>query len=181
MRPLILGSAFVTFVLAATAGAQPAPVQATVPLHVEGNRPYVDVTLRRVNGSMRVARFLVDSGGGGFLLTEPLARDLGLTWGRTVREEGSEFAKPSAIPSANIGGVPLDLDPARVSIVVGESNMVPRGAPGQADGLLPGHVLAKYHVVFDYPAATFAIARPGVLTARRRAADAGRTDGISAD
>jgi hypothetical protein len=44
--------------------------------------------------------------------------------------------------------------------------MLPPGAPGHADGLLPGHVLAKYHVVFDYPAGTFTIARPGALAPR---------------
>src|SRR4029079_1078868 len=67
--------------------------QATVPLHVEGNRPFVDVTFHRADGTTRAARFLVDSGGGAFLIVEPLARDLGLTWGATTREEGSEFAR----------------------------------------------------------------------------------------
>jgi hypothetical protein len=32
--------------------------------------------------------------------------------------------------------------------------------------MLPGHVLSRYHVVFDYPNATFTIARPGALTPR---------------
>jgi hypothetical protein len=53
-----------------------APNQATVPLLVEKNRPFIDLTFRRADGSKRSARFLIDSGGGGFALTEPLARDL---------------------------------------------------------------------------------------------------------
>jgi hypothetical protein len=45
-------------------------------------------------------------------------------------------------------------------VVIGQDNMLPPAAKAHADGLLPGHVLAKYHVVFDYPKATFTIAKP---------------------
>jgi len=159
---LMAGAALV--VTARTALPGRVPVRVTVPLVVEGNRPYVDVTLRRANGTERIARFLVDSGGGGFLLTEPLARDLGLTWGKTSKEEGAEFATPSVIPQASIGVFPLALTPERVLVLVGETNVVPKAAPGHADGLLPGHILAKYHVVFDYPRAEFTIALPHMLT-----------------
>jgi hypothetical protein len=30
--------------------------------------------------------------------------------------------------------------------------------------MLPGHILSQYHVVFDYPKATFTLAKPGVLS-----------------
>jgi predicted aspartyl protease len=136
---------------------------ATVPLLVEGNRPFIDVTFQKPDGSKRSARFLVDSGGGGFLLVEPLARDLGLQWGKTEHEEGSEFAQITNPPEAFVGEFPLELNPDRVLVLIGADNMVPKAAPGHADGMFPGHLLARYHVVFDYPKATFTIARAGVL------------------
>lgn len=140
--------------------------QVTVPLHVEGNRPFVDVTFQRPDGTTRSARFLVDSGGGGFLIVEPLARDLGLAWGETVREEGAEFASVSEPPRAFVGAFPLDLVPSRVAVVIGTDTILRPVAPGHAEGMFPGHLLARYHVVFDYPNGTFTLARPGVLTPR---------------
>lgn len=137
--------------------------QATVPLLVEGNRPFVDVSFRRADGTTRSARFLVDSGGGGFLLTEPLARDLGLTWGEPQREEGREFAVPAQVPEAFVGGLALELQADRVLVVLGAKNILPTAAPGQADGMFPGHVLSRYHVIFDYPGGKFTLARPDVL------------------
>jgi predicted aspartyl protease len=136
----------------------------TVPLLVEGNRPFVDVSLRRPDGSMRSARFLVDSGGGGFLLTESLARDIGLQWGETHHEEGQDFASAKEPPQAFVGALQLDIEPSRVAVVIGTDSILPHAAPGHADGVFPGHVLARYHVVFDYPRGTFTIARPGTLT-----------------
>lgn len=70
-----------------------APDHITVPLHVEGNRPYIDLTFRRADGSTRTAIFLVDSAGGGFSLGEKLARDIDVTWGRRIRaDEDTEVA-----------------------------------------------------------------------------------------
>jgi len=144
--------------------ATSAPVdRATVPLDVLGNRPYVELALKASDGSLRMGRFLVDSGGGGFLLAEPFARSLGLTWGPAEAEEGKQMASVTSPVAAFIGDLPLELDAGRIIVLVGETNLVPRGAPGRADGLLPGHVLARYHVVFDYPKATFTIARSGAL------------------
>ncbi len=135
----------------------------TVPLLVEGNRPFIDLMFKKPDGAPRSARFLVDSGGGGFLILEPVARDLGLQWGETQREEGTEFARVTSPPDAFVGGFQLDLDPERVAVVIGKENLLPPSAPGHADGLFPGHLLARHHVVFDYPKATFTLARPGVL------------------
>jgi predicted aspartyl protease len=149
---------------AVPAVAQQRPDRATVPLLIEKNRPYITVTLRRADGSTRAARFLVDTGGGGFLITEPLARDLGLEWGTASREEGAEFALVKKVPEALVGEFPLELNPARVLVLIGKSNVLPNTNAGEAEGMLPGHVLSRYHVVFDYPNATFTLARPGVLT-----------------
>ena len=146
-------------------GAQ-AVTHATVPLIVEGNRPFIELTFHKPDGSVRKARFLIDTGGGGFLITEPLARDLGLRWGSTTHEEGEDLAVVVGSPEVSVGDFRLKLNPQRTIVVIGKSSTLPPTAPGYADGTIPGHVLAQYDVVFNYPDEEFTIARPGVLTHR---------------
>jgi hypothetical protein len=143
-----------------------AQAQATIPLRVEGNRPLVELTLSRADGTSRKATFLVDSGGGGFVMVESLAKDLGLTWVGWTKEEGQKFSLIEKAPKVSVGEFPLELDPVRVLVVLEKENMLPAAAPGHADGLLPGHVLSKYHVVFDYPAGKFTVAAPGALESK---------------
>ena len=152
------------FVCVVTSCAKRLPDRVTVPLLVEGNRPFIELTFRRADGSTRAARFLLDTGGGGFLLTEMLARDLGLVLGESSTEGGQTFATVKNAPTVFLGAFPLDLNPKRVAVIVGSDNMLPKAAPGRAEGMIPGHILSRYHVVFDYPNATFTLARPGVLT-----------------
>jgi hypothetical protein len=142
------------------------PAQATIPLKVEGNRPLVDLTLTRADGTTRKATFFVDTGGGGFILVEALAKDLGLTWVGWRKEEGQKFSLIEKAPKVSVGEFPLELDPVRVLVVLEKENMLPAAAPGHADGMLPGHVLSKYHVVFDYPAGKFTVAKPGALESK---------------
>ncbi len=68
------------------------------------------------------------------------------------------------LPEALVGTFPLELNASRVVVLIGASNVLPNANAGQAEGMFPGHVLARYHVVFDYPKATFTLAQPGVLT-----------------
>jgi predicted aspartyl protease len=143
---------------------------ASVPLLVEGNRPFVELTLQGPSGAERKARFLVDTGGGAFLLTESVASELGLEWGEPVQEEGMSFAQVVTPLAARVDHLPLELDPQRVAVALGVESILPAAAPGSADGMLPGHVLARQHVVFDYPAALFVVARPGALLPRGEAA-----------
>jgi len=147
-----------------SAAAQPAvPGSVTVPLHVEGGRAFVDLAFTAADGSRRPARYWIDTGGGGFLLTETLARALGLEWGEPVRQEGREFARVLELPEAFLGELPLELVDGRVFVMLGSDNLLPPAAPGRADGLLPGHVLARYHVIFDYPNQLFTVAQPGTV------------------
>lgn len=138
----------------------------TVPLVVEGNRVFLDVTFEAADGSERSARFWIDTGGGGFLLTESLARDLGLEWGEPWQQEGKEFAPALEAPEPFLGGFPLEIVENRVFVRPGTDDLLPEAAPGSAEGFLPGHVLAQYHVVFDYPNQLFTLARPGVMGPR---------------
>jgi predicted aspartyl protease len=144
-------------------GKPPPADRATVPLHVQGHRPLVELTFRKPDGTTRTAKFLVDSGGGGFLIVGPLAKELGLALGETMREEGQAMAMVTTPIAVSVDTFALELDPKRVLVMIDRDNMLPPAAPGRAEGMLPGHVLARYHVVFDYPKATFTIARAGAL------------------
>lgn len=136
--------------------------QVTVPLYVEFNRPFIDLEFRRPDGRARTARFWVDTGGGAFIICEPLARELGLKFGPEFAEQGRRFAATTP-PKVTIDGMSLDLDGARAIIAVAEKTVGPRVS---AEGLLPGHVLKQYQVVFDYPGKQFTLATPGSLKPR---------------
>lgn len=131
--------------------------RATVPLLVEGNRPFVNLSFRKPDGSLRTARFWVDTGGGGFILTQSLATDLGVKpLGEPIEEEGRKFV-PVQPPRAWIGDFELDL--------TGSRPLVSEPWPGMpVEGLLPGAVLKNHEIVLDYPRGRFTIAKPGVLT-----------------
>jgi predicted aspartyl protease len=134
----------------------------TVPLYVELNRPFIDLEFKKADGSSRTARFWVDTGGGGFIICEPLARDLDLKFGPEGSEGGRRFAATTP-PKVTLGGMPLDLEGARAAIALGEKTI---DAGVSAEGLMPGHVLKRYHVVFDYPGKQFTLAIPGSLKPR---------------
>ncbi len=129
----------------------------TVPLLVQSGRPYVELTLSGAEGSSRKARFLVDTGGGAFILSEKLASELKLKLGESSQEDGQRFARVSGTVRASLNDFELELNPNRTIVQIGS------GPPHLADGMLPGHILAKYHVVFDYPNRIFTLALPRLI------------------
>jgi predicted aspartyl protease len=134
----------------------------TVPLIVEFNRPFVDLEFTKPDGSIRKARFWVDTGGGGFILCESLANDLNLKLGEVFSDGDSKLAAITA-PQASLGGMPLNMEGARSYVAIGTKMM----SPGvNAEGLFPGHILQRYHVIFDYPGRKFTLAKPNVLKPR---------------
>ena len=70
--------------------------------------------------------------------------------------------------------MPIDLAGVPALAKIGSARLNPRD---DAEGLVPGRLLRKYHVIFDYPAKTFTMARPGTVTPRgeRLPAPIGRT------
>lgn len=139
-----------------------APVRSvTVPLHFTDNRVFIDLTLLRADGKLRTARFWVDTGGGGFLMTELLARDVGLDFAGAVSEEqGEHLAYPKSPPQVRLANMSIDMKDVTVAVVMGKKSILP-GI--DAEGMLPGHLLARYQVVIDYPAREFTLALPGTL------------------
>lgn len=152
-------------------------LQTTVPLFVENNRPHIDLEFTRPDGSARKARFILDTGGGAFILVESLANDIGLKpTGPEEKEEGSRFA-PTKVSSARVGAMELDLNNASSVIVLGQKSIL---AGDSAEGMMPGHLLARYHVIFDYPAKKFTLAQSGILKPRgaRIASPIGKNSGF---
>jgi len=152
-------------------------LHATVQLFVENNRPHIDLEFTRPDGSVRKARFILDTGGGSFILVEALANDIGLKpTGPDGKAEGSRFA-PTQASSARVGKMELDLKNVRSVIALGQKSIL---AGDAAEGLIPGHLLARYHVIFDYPAKKFTLAEPGILKPRgaRIASPIGKQSGF---
>src|SRR5258708_1546887 len=146
---------------AQTPQAPPAPRSATVPFHFEDNRVFVDLTFTKPDGSPRIARFWVDTGGGGFLMAEPLARDLGLDLsGKSAEEKGTKFLAVTP-PAARMGNMQLDLKDAHALVVMEQKTVQP--GFNNAEGMLPGQVLRRYQVVIDYGTRQFTLALPGTL------------------
>lgn len=123
----------------------------------------IDLEFVRSDGSIQTGRFVLDSGGGAFLLTEKLANAIGLKpTGPARSAEGARFA-PVTPQEVRLGGMTLDLKGARVFMLAGQDRFDFRDG---ADGLFPGHVLERYHVIFDYPGRKFTLAAPGSVKPR---------------
>lgn len=139
------------------------PLSATVPMFLEDNRVFVELTFHRADGSPRKARAWVDTGGGWFAITEPLAKEIGVTRTGDDIQVGDGHATPIAHPDVRLGEMSLDLSTANVYEVLGETQM----EPGiNAEAFLPARVLKHYDAIFDYPARLFTLAQPGALKPR---------------
>lgn len=152
-------SSFPTWVIQ-TLSSRSTPSSATVPLIFEDNRVFVELSFRRPDGSFRKARAWVDTGGGWFAITERLANDIGAERKGTPLRENEEEVVDIAPPAAYLGDFPLDLSLAQVVAKLG-TDRIDSGV--EAEAFLPARVLMHYQAVFDYPARTFTLARPGVL------------------
>lgn len=147
-------------VCAATAptGVSAAKGIVTVPMQLELNRPYIDVTVTGPNGHSEKVHAWVDTGGGAIMLSAGLADRLGLKpTAKATREEGSLMA-PVAMPALRIGNTQVALESANAVVLVDQPATLDHT---DAELALPGRFLQHYIVVFDYPAETFTLAEPG--------------------
>ena len=143
------------------AAMAPGPLRAvTVPFTLDHNRMIVEVELVRPDGTVMKAPAWVDTGAEVLVVTEAIARELGLDMsGLDADGSHGSAATDSPAPGVRIGGLPLDME--------GIPTWVRRGAP-----IMPGvpaqvhlgaSALRHDHVVLDYPAQRLTVARPGVL------------------
>jgi hypothetical protein len=133
-------------------------------MDLRDNRVFVELTVVRRDGSLRKARFQVDSGGGAVILAESLRSDLALKSAGPVSNDEDESIQPVSAPEIRIGEMPLDLKGVRAFVAVGSKAEFDPGSG--AEGFLPARVLRKYEVIFDYPGRKFTMAQPGVLKPR---------------
>jgi hypothetical protein len=138
-----------------------------VPIDLQDNRVFINLTVARADGSLRKVRFQVDTGGGAMILSESLENDLGLKHSGPVVNDKGKRVQMVIAPKVRIDAMPLDLTGVPVIVPVGSKGEFTPGSG--AEGFLPARVLRKYDVVFDYPAREFTMAQPGVLQHRRTA------------
>lgn len=153
MRRLLITLLFVSAIVTAQS--------VTVPLIVEGNAPIVELEFQSAHG-VRQARFLVDTGGGAFILGSKLMADIGAKAIGPVSKDDAQMV-PLKPMSIKLGGMALDLTGVRI---VGTPARLGPGDRNDAEGLIPGRLLQKYAVIFDYPAHRFTLAAPGTTKPR---------------
>ena len=153
VTPLVVAA-----IVAASIGGGAAPPPPSVPMLLDHNRMTVEVEFPHPAGGVRKARAWVDTGGTDLLMSESLARDLGI--GVPAFPPGEPSAPSSSrAPAMRVGGVALDTDGMTVVVRAGRVAL-----PGiQADCTIAPRALRRLHVVFDYPARRLALAPPGAV------------------
>jgi predicted aspartyl protease len=131
--------------------------QTTVPMILEGNAPIVELRFDTPSGGVRSARFVVDSGGGAFILGAKLTADIGAKrQGPVSSEDGSQFQAVTEV-RARVNEMELDLKGIPTSGLVGQDQLLSRN---NAEGMIPGRLLQRYRMVFDYPGRTLTFGKP---------------------
>lgn len=142
-------------------------------MFVEGNVPIIDVRFKTPSGVERKARFVVDSGGGSFILGSKLAADIGVKpVGKVVGEADVSF-QPIEPVHAWAGDLALDTTGIANLAQVGNDRI---GGRDQAEGMIPSKLLRKYRMIFDYPAHTLTFAKPSKEPGRGVRLDASVND-----
>jgi hypothetical protein len=135
----------------------------TLPFTMDHNRMIVDVEFVRPDGTIRTASAWVDTGNQFVIVSQTLARDLGLDLSG-LKEAQTQHSVESASPAPpmRLAGMPLDV--GGIKVLVHPGAQVRPGVSAEAN--LPASALRHDHVVFDYPARRMTVARPGALKPR---------------
>ena len=127
-------------------GGTAEPRSATVPLALDHNRMTVAVEFPRPGGGVRTARAWVDMGGTDIVVSESLARDLGIDVPSPLAADRS-VPSPSRAPAMRVGGVALHTEGIAVAVRAGGVAL-----PGiKAECTIAPRCLRRLHVVFDFP------------------------------
>ena len=130
----------------------------TVPVVFDHNRMIIEGEIQRKDGNWRKARLWVDSGNPDFIMSEALAKDLGMDLG--ARQGDAVSIELSASPGIRIASMPLDFKGVKSKVI-----FEPRWifSTMHIDANLPSRALMHYQVVFDYPGKQLTLAAPGTL------------------
>ncbi|MBV8913926.1 MAG: aspartyl protease family protein [Acetobacteraceae bacterium] len=128
---------------------------AEVPLQIVANRPVVEVT---VEG--KPARFLLDTGASGLLVTESAVQRLGLQYdlqftGSSTSLGAHALSRLTTPVVLHVGS--FELKPARFGVVQSATDLSPQSG---VDGLLGTGVLAAYDVDVDMPGGHIVLNEP---------------------
>jgi len=132
----------------------------TVPMVLDHNRLLVDAEIQGKDGSWRRARLWVDTGNPEFMLTEELAKGLGIDLS-SQKKNAEGAALPLEIPppaGLRIGGMALDVSGVKTTV---RSYLKRSLVAMPHDANLPSTVLRRYHLVLDYPNKQLTLAEPG--------------------
>jgi hypothetical protein len=130
----------------------------TVPFLLDHNRMLVDAEMQKSDGTWRKVRLWVDSGNPAFIISESLARDLGidLSAAQDSSFKGSYLEVPNPT-GLRIGGMKLNLDSVKSRVAFRPFWLF---SVMHNDGNLPSTILKNYHIIFDYPKKELTIAEP---------------------
>ena len=149
----------IAILLSSLAFAQDAPPKtATVPITLDHNRLVVDVWFALPDGNTKRVRAWIDNGNPDLVITEKLAKQLGLE----LTDDGKPNSKAVKPPKelTLIGGFAIALDAASNPRAVS----VDAVGPGMAAVVnIPSTVLRNYDVIVDYEHRELTIGPPGSL------------------
>nr|MBA2607837.1 hypothetical protein [Actinomycetota bacterium] len=120
----------------------------TTTLIIDHARPFCEITFP---GTDRAAIAWLDTGGGAVIVGDRLVRDLAIN---AVEQEIDGASRAVLeMPPVDLGGVALDLSQA-IAVAHG-SDVITEGV--RAEAFIPARVMARHHVIFDYPENTFTV------------------------
>ncbi len=139
------------------------PKSVTIPIILDHNRMLYDGEIQRRDGSWRAVRFWVDTGNPDFLISEELARDLGIDFPDTLdRIKNGRFETPP-LSGLRVGRMLLNFDEIPTQIWAKPKFMF---NTMHIDANLPSVAMQRYDILFDYPGLCMTIGQPGTLKFR---------------
>jgi hypothetical protein len=139
---------------------EPEPKSVTVPVTLDHNRVVIDVYVPLPDGSTKRVRGWVDTGDSDLILSQRLAKTMGLT----LICAGQVCGTPTPLPEILIGGMKISLSGARPRIHEKPENALSVALPGMsAEIKIPSTVLRNYDVLINFPDREFSIGLPGSL------------------
>ncbi|MEI6886221.1 MAG: PDZ domain-containing protein [Bacteroidota bacterium] len=153
----------ILFVLQGANAQENAMKSMKIPFTLDHNRMLVQGEIRKSDGKWRKVLFWVDSGNPDFMISEGLAKDLGIDLsGKKTGENGYplplEVNPPEGI---KLGRQVLDFSGIRTKVMFEPRWMF---ETMHIDANIPSTLLKKFDIVIDYPGMQISLASPGSIS-----------------